>query len=118
MFLPQDNCGTCYARLSESKGQAKPLCWERACPVARLMNPGFEPWLIVFAVLADELISKNGLGRDMLSELGHGWTDFETLLVLKRMHVTWQMACADKRESERNRGQGMSGVAGMGAKKR
>lgn len=117
--MPQDNCGTCYARRKESGGQSEPACWQRLCSVAHMMNPGFEPWLIVFAVLSDEMIANNGLGRDALLDLGHGWTDFETLLVLKRMHHVWAQAQAEKREEQqRKKSGGMGGVAGMGRKRR
>lgn len=87
------------------KEGTEPDCWFRRCEAAHLMNPGFWPWLQMFALLRGELLAKHGIGRYALEEAE--WLDFQSMLIFEAMNTALEQALQDRADIERQmRGNG------------
>lgn len=90
----------CSVCVSPDAGEDAPLpdCAFRRCHAASLMNPGFEPWLILFRLMKSDILSKNGLNARTLEE--NDWDDIPSQLLFAQMDVAWHEAWNAKRENE------------------
>lgn len=86
--------------------------------MAHLMNPGFEPWLLMFRLLRSDVLSKNGLNAKTLEE--NDWTDLASQLIFAQMDVVYQNAVNAQREEEmaKARQKGGGGTITSGGRRR